>query len=87
MSNSDIFNRHKDMENFEHIMIFKTNVSTLQDKELIGSILNGHADIEQWHIDLEDEDCVLRVVSYNLKYDGIEKLIREQGYNCMELTY
>ena len=48
--------------------------------------LDNHSDIEQWSIDHEDVDCVLRVVSNVLKPDAIIDMITEFGHECQELS-
>jgi chaperone required for assembly of F1-ATPase len=74
------------MENFAHILLFKTNIRTSGDRASIASTLDGHTAIEQWHIDQEDEDCVLRVISRELKHRYVKDLVQGRGYECTELT-
>jgi len=74
------------MENFDHILLFKTNIGCDADKQLLCGVLSSHAGIEQWSIDTEDEDCVLRIISYTLTHQYIINLIQQHGYQCCELT-
>lgn len=73
-------------ENFDQILLFKTNISCAGDKQCMHTLLDNHPDIEKWNIDMEDEDCVLRVISYTLTHQQIIKLINDHGFECRELT-
>jgi len=73
------------MGKFDHIHLFKTNIRTSEDKIKIRSLLNDRKGVEEWHIDQEDEDCVLRVVSYSLEKHVIISLVNTKGYLCVEL--
>lgn len=73
------------MGNFDNILLFKTNFVTREDKEILSRLLND-AGITNWHIDCEDCDRVLRIVSDTLQHHVIIKLITNHGYECCELT-
>lgn len=73
------------MQNFNHILVFKTNIQTDKDKSLIKNILDDHAEIEQWSVDTDDVDCVLRIISYSLNHKQVNNLINGHGYECSEL--
>jgi hypothetical protein len=73
-------------DNFDHILLFKTNISCPGDKLLLHAVLDCNKDIEQWTVDLEDEDCVLRIISYKLTHKQIIELLNFHGYTCCELT-
>ncbi|MDQ6470838.1 hypothetical protein RB619_09315 [Flavobacterium sp. LHD-80] len=68
------------------IHIFKTNIGTVDSNSVAHKILSSHPEIQQWSIDCEDVDCVLRVVSETLKPQEIVKLIRDFGHACQELS-
>jgi hypothetical protein len=72
-------------ENLDHILIFKTNIKTEEDKLRVSELLCTHEAIEDWHVDSEDVDCVLRVVSYSLLPQQVNSLINNAGFNCLEL--
>ena len=74
-----------DMENLNDILLFKTNFVTEEDKEVLSNLLKK-AGVNNWHIDCEDCDRVLRIVSNTLKHQTIIKLITDHGYECYELT-
>lgn len=73
-------------ENFDHILLFKTNVNCQSAMLVLHAILGGNPAIEKWTVDLEDEDCVLRIVSRTLTHQQIITILNQHGYNCCELT-
>lgn len=73
------------MENLDHILVFKTNISCEDEKQLLHTIFDEHDHVESWSIDMEDSDCVLRVITYTLSHDEIINLINQHGYECCEL--
>ena len=67
------------------ILVFKTNIDTLQDVELVSDALQSCSDIISWSIDLEDIDKVLRIESdYDITL-RIEQMINANGYLCLAL--
>jgi hypothetical protein len=68
------------------IHIFKTNIGTIDPNCTAHQALNNHPEIEQWSVDCEDVDCVLRIVSETLKPEAIINIISDLGYNCQELS-
>jgi hypothetical protein len=72
-------------EILDNILIFKTNIRTLLDKENVGRILDSLAFIEEWNVDLEDVDCVLRIVSKDTDPKKVINNITKAGYECCEL--
>lgn len=73
------------MENFDHILLFKTNCKTTADKQLLQSLLKKQEGVDEWNLDLEDCDCVLRIITYTLNEECIIKLINNNGYECCKL--
>ena len=71
--------------NLNHILIFKTNIQTEYDKHRIQPILDAHSNILEYNIDLQDIDCVLRVVSETLTPEQIIAVIKHNGFECTEL--
>lgn len=71
--------------NIEHILLFKTDIRTEGDKRYIGKIM-AENQIDQWTVDLQDIDCVLRIVSPTLKLKDVINLVAQNGYHCEELT-
>ena len=73
------------MNDLSHILIFKTNIRTESDKAAVKPILDSHHIIKEWHVDTEDVDCVLRVVSHEPQPQHIIETLTESGYQCSEL--
>lgn len=71
--------------NLNSIHVFKTNIKEIAPNCVVDQILTNHSDIQQWSIDLEDIDAVLRIVSKTLRTEEIIKLINATGYECQEL--
>lgn len=67
------------------ILVFKTNIKTNDDLLMVNDALNDHQHIEEWSVDMEDIDCVLRVVSSHIGAHDIISIINHAGYNCQEL--
>ncbi|MFV5697699.1 hypothetical protein ACM55H_04955 [Flavobacterium sp. ZT3R17] len=74
------------MENhLENILVFATNIATVSDKQKVSDVLNEHSEINQWNIDQEDIDCVLRIVSETLSEEQVIHLIETQNFKCTTL--
>ena len=73
------------MENLDHILLFKTNINSESCKAKLQDILDSFEGIVRWNIALDDDDCILRVISYTLKHQQIITLINSHGYTCSEL--
>jgi len=74
------------MENqIDSILVFATNIRTENDKQTISQILDKNPEIHQWNIDLEDIDCVLRIVSETLSEEQIIDLLENQNFKCAAL--
>jgi len=72
-------------ENTNHIHIFKTDIKTNIDKDIIKNALEQITHIEQWTVDNDDKDCVLRIISPNITVKEIIEIINQNGYQCQEL--
>ncbi|KIA93561.1 hypothetical protein OC25_12360 [Pedobacter kyungheensis] len=75
-----------DPENFNHILLFKTNITSEMANPSLCSLLNNNPGINSWTVDHEDIDRVLRIVSYTLSHAEIIHLLTSHGYECCELT-
>lgn len=74
------------MENtLNNILVFATNIRTETDRQTVSNILDNHSEIHQWNVDLEDIDCVLRIVSHTLSEDQIINIIDAQNFKCTPL--
>ncbi|PST81849.1 hypothetical protein C7T94_17905 [Pedobacter yulinensis] len=73
------------MNNFDHILVFKTDLASHRDVETIRPVLDAVTHIEEWNVDLYDEDFVLRIVSPRATHQEIIELVQAEGYACAEL--
>lgn len=72
-------------DQIESILVFATNIKTEADKKEISKSLDQHSEIQQWNIDQEDVDCVLRIVSETLSEEQIIKLVDQHHFECIVL--
>jgi len=79
-------NIYLSMENFDHILLFKTNCKSFADKQALQCLLSRQRGIEEWNLDLDDCDCVLRIITYTINHTQIIELLNQGGYQCCELT-
>ena len=66
-------------------LIFKTNIGALCTNCQVHKMLDAHTEINEWSIDPDDADCVLRVKSSTLAPAAIITLINSMGHECAEL--
>ena len=64
------------------ILVFKTNILTLNAELKAAHLLNAQSNILQWNIDHDDIDEVLRVVVLGLDESDIIQLLEEAGVAC-----
>ncbi len=74
-------------ENQTQVLVFKTSAWTEQEKYRIGEALRGMPQIEEWSVDMEDVDRVLRVVSRDAQKEPIILKLRAVGLECCELEW
>jgi hypothetical protein len=72
-------------ENLTHILVFRTNINTESDKLRVREFLSAQNLVEDWNVDMDDIDRVLRIVSHELCAEDIIRLINKIGYQCQEL--
>lgn len=65
--------------------ILKTNIHSEEDHLEIKQFLDLHPEINEWSLDREDIDRVLRIVSDTLSVEEAIDIIRGKGYHCEEL--
>ncbi|WP_346318246.1 hypothetical protein [Chitinophaga sp. YIM B06452] len=64
------------------IGIFKTNISTQQDKIKVIDAVTGRFAVTACTLDLEDCDKVLRVVCQQLEEEHVISFVCSLGYQC-----
>lgn len=67
------------------IHIFKTNIKELCPNCEVHKTLSNNNEVQQWSLDHEDIDCVLRIKSATLTPDAIITIITQLGHECQEL--
>ncbi len=72
-------------ENLTHILVFRTNINTEPDKLRVRDFLSDQSLVEDWSVDMDDIDCVLRIVSHELSPEDVVMLLNGIGYQCQEL--
>lgn len=73
------------MKTANHILIFKTNITTPEDRLQVAAVLDQQPFISKWTVDIEDIDRVLRIESAIAATAPIIHLIRSRNYECAEL--
>ena len=71
--------------NTNKILLFKTNIHTAADMNILQPAFDGHPHIEKWTLDLDDDERILRVISAQLDHGNIIDMVRLNGYHCEEL--
>jgi hypothetical protein len=69
-----------------NILVFKTNVKSDLEFLKIKAILDTNNSIEEWSIDREDKDCVLRIKSNVITENKVIALFLDAGFFCEELN-
>jgi cell fate (sporulation/competence/biofilm development) regulator YmcA (YheA/YmcA/DUF963 family) len=69
------------------VLVFKTNVTSKRKLSKVSALLTSFPAIQQWNVDLEDCDKVLRIVATDLHPNSVESLLHTAGFHCKELDY
>lgn len=64
------------------IGIFKTNIGTYRERNLIVDAICNNFDVASCHVDIEDCDKVLRIVDLKVDERSIINFVRQQGFYC-----
>ena len=68
-----------------NILIFRSNIRTKSDLLAIERSLDIHPHIDEWTLDQQDPDCVLRVVTGRLSSNQVADIVKGCGYICEEM--
>ena len=68
------------------ILVFRTSVSKRSDIRQINRIFREYPQINQWNVDFEDWEKVLRVECNEISANKIITLLRELNIYAQELT-
>lgn len=63
-------------------LIFKTDIESKRKVHALRSVFNHHRNINDWSIDMEDIDNVLRVASEELTERDVIDLVNKCGFYC-----
>lgn len=64
------------------IGIFKTNIGTTRERNLIIDAICNNFDVTSCHVDIEDCDKVLRIVDMKVDEPSIIHFVKQQGFHC-----
>lgn len=73
--------------NSTQVLVFKTHVYSDQDMFRVEQALEGLREIEEWHVDREDVDRVLRVVAHDVGPEDVIHRLKAAGIDCCELNW
>ncbi|UII31686.1 hypothetical protein LVD17_25690 [Fulvivirga ulvae] len=69
----------------DNILVFKTNITNSLQVASLAEVLDTTDDIEDWNLDMEDCDHILRVVSRGIKTNEVIASLNDLGFHCEEL--
>ncbi|MBW8685426.1 hypothetical protein [Chitinophaga rhizophila] len=64
------------------IGIFKTNITTKEDRQTILAAIQSRFEVGQCHVDLEDCDKVLRITEMKAPEAEVISFVKGQGFDC-----
>lgn len=64
------------------IGIFKTNIGTRHERNLIVDAICNNFDVTSCHVDIEDCDKVLRIVDMKVDEHSIISFVKQRGFHC-----
>lgn len=68
------------------LLIFKTNINTPEKINKIRSLFDNNPLIEDWSVDLLDQDCVLRIEAIDgLTIDEVQLTLHQNGFEIQLL--
>ena len=69
----------------DNILVFKTNITSSVQVASLAEVLDTTDDIEDWNIDIQDCDHILRVVSRGIGTRDVIASLKGLGFHCEEL--
>lgn len=67
------------------ILIFKTNINCNEKLKTARQCLAQLVGIQEWSVDMNDCDCVLRIVAHNLSMNEVEQRVSAYGFEISAL--
>ena len=68
------------------VLVFKTNLTNTKKVFAVSLQLDVHPLIQQWNVDLQDRDKVLRIEATGMEGKEVEAIITAAGYRCQEFS-
>lgn len=67
------------------ILILSTNVYTKKDLRRLSPVLDNNKRINDWNVDIDDIDRVLRITTGQMTSEDVISLLTAAGFHCREL--
>ena len=67
------------------ILIFSTNIHTKKDLRRLTPVLDNDKRVNDWNVDMDDIDRVLRIATGQMTSEDVILLLTEAGFHCREL--
>lgn len=70
-----------------NVLVFKTDIVSAQKAKVLATVFSGSRNINNWNVDTQDIDNVLRVeAKHSVKEIEIISMVTAAGFNCEVLT-
>lgn len=73
------------MNDGKMILIYRTNIVSERHRDSLSDLFGQLSGVEEWSVDLEDIDKVLRVVCKDAAGTDVAEAVRTLGFECEEL--
>jgi short-subunit dehydrogenase len=70
-----------------NVFIFVSNIESVEDLSQLKKVFDKQIEIQNWSVDLTDEERVLRVETDGLERCEIITLVRSCGYDCYKMDW
>lgn len=70
-----------------NVFIFVSNIESVEDLSQLKKVFDKQIEIQNWSVDLTDEEKVLRVETDGLERCEIIRLVRSCGYDCYKMDW
>jgi hypothetical protein len=71
--------------NPQTVLVFSTSVDSAEQVRLLAPALNSLVGQGRWNFALDDSDRILRIVSSDVQAVAAIHLLRDHGFDCVEL--
>ncbi len=68
------------------VLVFSTSVQSQDQVKILTPQINSLAGKGHWNFALDDQDKILRIVSDHVKAIHAIGVLKENGFDCQELT-